>query len=902
VSTLAIPDAEVEFVSTPVRNPSCKLCQLHETAHSVCIPRRRAFLGPNQLGGRSPTALLVIGEAPGYEEDQKCQAFVGPTGQLLSEVYMEPTGLYYLADIWYTNAVRCRPPANEDPRATQLKACRPYLLQDIEQLVAQYDRVVLLCVGAFAVKQLCGATLKTGFKTQGRLFTTESGKRVPCFFTYHPGALLPGRSPSSVKSVEDHLALLKRELEQPGSIAVRLPELSDIQVCPDPPQALSFLSLDIETYGIRSDFPEQRHFHPAKSMAPRSQGGDGIARSALVRTVGICWEQDGRDQVGIFMVCYPEHRHALGRWLWRLRSNNGTLLGMNILFDVSYLRAAHLLFLPHLLPADTLGTLQLQDLAVTSYLLNEIRPERSLKSLAALFLGLETYKGGEGRDLAFRRFESDGDPDLWLYNVRDAFATKWLHLYFLERIIEQYGSSTPKITEGSRRWYSDLLWMLLHMVEAGVNLDRPALELYAEEQSQILAKLDTRMRLAPAGGPVSGKGSQAYLRNLVLGLAQDHDPPDLEYTKKTKVVSTSKHNLNILLHHVPRTDPRWDLVDWLLQFRKAQKMLTSYLTPMLEGRRVGAGKNARLDTRSQLVEVENGLHRVYPTWYPVPSQFEGSDEDGGTNQGRVTCRSPALQTLPRSFKKYVVGRFRPGYLIWADLSQIELRVIAILSGDRHMIREYQQGVDRHSLTAQLVFGAHIVKHPQFRSVYRQVGKTCNFAIVFWCFPPALRHMFQQDVGLDIPLEQCEHFIRAYWTRYGGVREWHNRLLYSAKKKGHLELPRTGQSRLFQGSPRAVEETYLNNIVNFPVQCTAANILTDIQGELLRTFTQNRLRALMPLQVYDSVAVECPFVEKEPVLRALDVYMKGPPYYAELLERHQVDVPLTYDLEITHYGA
>lgn len=191
----------------------CTLCPLHEQALNVGMSTY--FLN----GSRAPTpdtpALLVVGQNPGYEEDQRNEPFCGKvSGRILREAYLKtPHDLYRSASIYLTNAARCFTVDNVCPSASQGKACRPYLKADIEALLQLHDRVVVLCCGAFAathtfaVLDLGKVSLNKALTLQG----TAPNPHLSVFATYHPAYL--SRSPQHASAVEDHMALVSNALE-----------------------------------------------------------------------------------------------------------------------------------------------------------------------------------------------------------------------------------------------------------------------------------------------------------------------------------------------------------------------------------------------------------------------------------------------------------------------------------------------------------------------------------------------------------------------------------------------------------------------------------------------------------------------------------------------------------------
>jgi DNA polymerase len=136
------------------------------------------------FGVGDPAAdLLFVGEAPGRQEDLQGEPFVGRSGQLLDRLVLEEMGLtrdrFYIA-----NTVKCRPPANRDPEAAEISACRPWLEAQVDLI----DPKVVVTLGNFAAKLLLG-TAEGITRLRGRAYPFRRGVLVP---TYHPAAVLRG--------------------------------------------------------------------------------------------------------------------------------------------------------------------------------------------------------------------------------------------------------------------------------------------------------------------------------------------------------------------------------------------------------------------------------------------------------------------------------------------------------------------------------------------------------------------------------------------------------------------------------------------------------------------------------------------------------------------------------------
>jgi DNA polymerase len=133
--------------------------------------------------GHPDADLMFVGEAPGAEEDRQGMPFVGRSGQLLDRLVLEELGMTR-DDCFIANCLRCRPPANRDPRPDEVEACRPWLDQTIELV----DPVVIVTLGNFASKLLIGTDVGIT-RLRGREYEVGGRTLVP---TFHPAAVLRG--------------------------------------------------------------------------------------------------------------------------------------------------------------------------------------------------------------------------------------------------------------------------------------------------------------------------------------------------------------------------------------------------------------------------------------------------------------------------------------------------------------------------------------------------------------------------------------------------------------------------------------------------------------------------------------------------------------------------------------
>lgn len=150
---------------------SCTACALHAT-------RAQAVFGV----GNQDARLMVIGEAPGADEDRKGEPFVGRAGQLLNAM-LAAIG-YPRETVYIANIIKCRPPGNRDPHVEEAAACRVYLLRQIELIKPQ----LILCVGRISAHNLLGTEEPVG-RLRGSVHRFDPGD-IPVLVTYHPAYLL----------------------------------------------------------------------------------------------------------------------------------------------------------------------------------------------------------------------------------------------------------------------------------------------------------------------------------------------------------------------------------------------------------------------------------------------------------------------------------------------------------------------------------------------------------------------------------------------------------------------------------------------------------------------------------------------------------------------------------------
>ncbi len=180
-----------------LKNSNCKRCVLHEGKRNIVIDR-----------GNHSSKLMIIGEAPGKNEDIEGKAFVGKAGKLLDEI-MKAISLNTEEDLLIANVVKCRPPENRSPLREEVSACLPYLHKQIELI---QPRVIVL-LGAVALKHMIPEKKDFSMAEEaGTFFSSEDYPGVQFLVLYHPAYLL--YDPRKKQDMWEHVKQLKVFLEK----------------------------------------------------------------------------------------------------------------------------------------------------------------------------------------------------------------------------------------------------------------------------------------------------------------------------------------------------------------------------------------------------------------------------------------------------------------------------------------------------------------------------------------------------------------------------------------------------------------------------------------------------------------------------------------------------------------
>jgi DNA polymerase I len=269
---------------------------------------------------------------------------------------------------------------------------------------------------------------------------------------------------------------------------------------------------------------------------------------------------------------------------------------------------------------------------------------------------------------------------------------------------------------------------------------------------------------------------------------------------------------------------------------------------------------ALLDYRKAAKSVQAFASSLPKHVHPITGRIHPDYQQMGAATGRMSCRNPNLQQIPRDkiFRSCFIPA--PGFcLVVADYSQIELRVAAELSGDRRMIEAYQNDEDLHRLTAALIADKSL---DQVEKSERQAAKAVNFGLIYAMGAKGLAEYAYNNYGVQMSLKQAETFRKRYFEAYQGIARWHGAI----KRRLPREMRTVGDRlRRWQDEPKLTE------LLNTPVQGTAADITKAALAKLPTALKETGARLIGT--VHDEILLEAPEAMAEQAAQILQQMME-----------------------------
>ena len=362
---------------------------------------------------------------------------------------------------------------------------------------------------------------------------------------------------------------------------------------------------------------------------------------------------------------------------------------------------------------------------------------------------------------------------------------------------------------------SRLIPVLAQMEETGIKIDK---KYFSEFQNELEEKIN--MLQSDIYKLVDGEFNIDSPQQLGEVLFEKLQIPS---GKKTKTgYSTNVEVLEMIANNGELTEDKRMIGKKLLEYRAYKKLLSTYIEPI-----------------PKLADKKERIHTTF--------------NQNGTSTGRLSSANPNLQNIPVRTDDGI--RIRTGFvakeghsLISFDYSQIELRVLAELSKDRHLVQAYQDNQDLHDLTARKIFFK--TEEDEISRHERSIAKVINFSILYGKTP------FGLSKELGITVQEASQYITTYFEEYPRVRKFLDIVTETAKLHGFVETF-YGTRRYISGinaTNKNVQAQAVRMAVNTVVQGTAANIIKKVMIELHEEF-KNDENIKMLLQVHDELIFE-----------------------------------------------
>ncbi|MDA3912339.1 MAG: DNA polymerase I [Bacteroidales bacterium] len=506
-------------------------------------------------------------------------------------------------------------------------------------------------------------------------------------------------------------------------------------------------------------------------------------------------------------------------------------IGQNIKYDMLVLRNYNI---------SIKGTLF--DTMIAHYLLHpELRHNMDYMADSLLnyeSISIESLIGKKGKNQ--KTMDEVPLEDIAIYAAEDADIT----LQLKEKLEPELKSAG--LQDLFREVECPLIYVLADMEFVGVHLDVGQLNNYAEKLSTELESIEKK--IYEMTGHEFNISSPKQLGEILFDRLKITDKPP---KTKTKQYSTSEETLQKLSDKHP-------VIREILEFRSVKKLLSTYVEAL-----------------PKLINPETG--KIHTSFNQTVAAT-----------GRLSSNNPNLQNIPireirgREIRKAFTASDENHVFLSADYSQIELRLMAHMSQDKHMLEAFQnEDTDIHAATAAKVYKVDVADVSREQ---RSKAKTANFGIIYGI------SAFGLSQRLNIPRTEAKQLIDDYFESFPGVKKYMDACIEEAKKNEFVETI-MGRKRFLpdinsrNGVVRGMAE---RNAINAPIQGSAADIIKVAMINIYKRILNEGLSARLNLQVHDELNFECPVYEKDKLAEIVKYEMENAVH---------LSVPLTVDLGV-----
>lgn len=834
--------------------------------------------------------VMIIGEAPGQDEDLVGKPFVGASGSLLRMV-VEDTGLDEFGLV-YTNVVRCRPPNNATPSTKQIKACLPKLLADIDY----YNPALIILLGNTPLKAVLG---ESGI-TNWRGATLERGKYT-YLPTFHPAYILRNNS---------ELQTLVTDIQKAYDVMVTgnkksVLEQYDIQYVIGEQDAKEMYDA-IKAAGIASFDTESRN------AKPYAEGARMVMMSfAVDKPVKKAWAVIAVDDYRVNKYC-----------MTILRDPDVRFICHNAKYDQHVIWNEWGIEVPNVVG----------DSMLASWMIDPTPGRHGLKHLAGRLLSMYEYNSALDE---YHAQHPESDPSkggdqalvpseiLAPYAAKDAIATLEIHKILYKQLTKKQKALYNQLIIPT----SQSLW---RMENNGVAIDPYIINRYkrvyaAIQQRQLDAMLDDetvkifvtkKQRQIDKDWQTkyAGKTTRAKKPEFSFNPNSDLQMRELLYGKRFFNLqpqgATEKGEPSTKWEFLKgyAADNDNDASPFLKAYHYHSllgKMLSTYVGPALGWRgadgRVRSTYNIHGTVSGRLSSQEPNLQNI-----PTPEKEPDTVLAVLPVKNMFTCTDwgepDYLTSAERNHWEEVLGPYvkKGGVVLSVDYSGMELRTMASVSGCKGMMEIFERGDDVHRIVSAGIFNvpvSEVTKEMRYR------GKWTNWTLLYG----GSEYTFQRLYG--IPLDEGKRFVKVYYDLFPEIRDYQEETKEFAHKNGYVESM-FGHRRylpFINDRDRSKVSAAERESVNHPIQSVASQML--LMGLIIidDCLRYNDLKTKIVNTVHDSLMFDVPLYELKVVASLVKQVLEGlKDVYKDWfpdLDLSWFICPLKVDMEIgSHYGS
>ena len=809
-----IPTTGGRAVEQPLQqSEGCLVCPLNAIEGELTTPKMQP-VGPEDA------ALYVLGEAPGRDEDEQGQAFVGKAGRLLRD-HFPNLREWDASRRW--NTIRCRPPNNRDPAPSEMNACRGFIREDIERVKPR----VILGTGVAPLKWML---------TGGGKISSWRGRKIPVRIGTHTAWFCPVMHPSYVARTGDskspHSQVLRRDIQRAVALAnsrqepayvsaegalggVEVYDGSDLSQLGRLEQHLrrlarhAYVGFDYETWPLRPYRSDSQLISVAMGT-----GTDVAAFAIEHKDVVEGWAEKALDLLCWFVL------------------NSGRKICHNLVFEMEWTAAK--------LHPYVLRRTGWEDTQAQAYSLNE--QDRRMLSLDNVVLENFGFNLKQISSLDRRDMRKHALRDVLEYNGLDS---KWTYNAFF--------AQQKRMDKADDHEYQRLVRTCPTVAltqRKGVTPNAPEVRRQHAEMVTAIKDLDAKLREFPEVSSFQMKKGETFNpdSSAHIGEILYKEFGEAEVLSASGGYSTGADVLQAVGNEFASTVLKYRSVANNVQF-------VSQLDPA---------------EKKTVVHGDGIVHTNYNLVF--------------ASTGRTTSSDPNLQNYPsrvlRSIRNCIRARLGHKFVA-CDYGSFEARVIAMASRDRNLVKYIWDGYDVHGYWARRLVEAGGDRWKKMW--WRKFGQPETFDKFIkmlrghiknsWTFPLFYGATFRKCAALLLLDENVtKSLVNEFWKDFSRVREWQDELNSFYREHGYVQTLNGGRKRR--------EPLTYNELINSPIQGSASDIVVDAWNRLseyddLRQFARPEFQACK--NIHDDLTFEIPEDRVEESVKTIVHHMLDCPF-------------------------